>query len=72
MSKLIPTALYPCKICRSEYSWPADDLFWSEKDQAWICRECWGEEEHGEHGISLEDEIKAQNANASERERVQG
>ena len=58
----IPGALYPCEICREDYSWPADDLYWSARVKAWICGECWDDHDdaHGERGIRLDDEIKRQ------------
>ena len=57
----IPKALYSCLECREEYSWPAEDLFWSAKCEAWICDNCWDHEGHGEPGIRLDREIKRQN-----------
>ena len=48
MKKKIPDPLYPCKFCYEEYSWPAEDLFWSEKEQAWVCDYCRGDQVHGE------------------------
>jgi len=58
--KPIPQALYSCEICRVECSWPAADLFWHEENREWICRECWDDETHGPHGVSLADEIENQ------------
>lgn len=56
---LTPDALYPCKYCRDEYSWPADDLYWSEKSKAWVCSNCWDDEHDGENrGIRLDEHMK--------------
>lgn len=49
----IPEALYSCSICREECSWPAESLFWSPKARAWLCSECYDEDEHGTYEISL-------------------
>lgn len=58
----IPDALYPCLQCSEEFSWPAKDLFWSERCKAWVCDMCWDCDEHGgEQGTSLANEIKRQN-----------
>ena len=56
----IPKPLYSCEYCASEYSWPADDLYWCEEKRNWVCDECWDDEVHFERGTSLEDEIKKQ------------
>lgn len=58
----IPRALYPCHHCYEEYSWHADDLNWSPLLKAWVCRECWDDETHGEPGIRLDHEIEKQKA----------
>jgi hypothetical protein len=71
--KPIPRALYPCHFCNGEYSYYANELFWSEIFQAWVCDNRWGDhdeywEDHDEHwepnndpcydyGISLEEEL---------------
>ena len=63
MTKPIPTALYSCRLCHEEYSWPATDLWWSEIYQGWECDECWNsrDENHDEPmGICLATEIEAQ------------
>ncbi len=62
----LPEPAYPCAICYEEYSWPADELHWSDRRQNWYCDNCWDEmPEHwindGEvepRGISLADELK--------------
>ena len=63
-AKPIPEALYPCHVCCEDYSWPAEDLWWSESQKAWECDNCWscrdGEDYDEPKGISLADEIKAQ------------
>lgn len=64
--KPLPAPAYPCAICYEEYSWPADELHWSDRLQNWYCDNCWDEmPEHwindGEvdpRGISLADELK--------------
>jgi hypothetical protein len=65
--KPIPQALYGCHFCGDEYSHPADELFWSEIAQAWVCDSCWeDQQEHWEtydgsfckYGISLEEVLK--------------
>lgn len=37
-----PQALFACAIesCAEEVTWPADDLYWCEEHQAWICADC--------------------------------
>ena len=47
-----PALLTSCKYCREDYSWPLDDVFWSEHNKDWVCRECWDHESGGEKGIS--------------------
>ena len=54
----IPEALYPCKNCHEDYSWPSCDLNWCEEEQGWFCECCWEREWDCEVGISLEDEIE--------------
>lgn len=63
--KPCPSALYPCKHCCSDYSWPAEDLFWSEAEQAWVCLECWNDDEEAK-GISLADELNRRADTAQE------
>lgn len=52
----IPTALYLCAMCRDDYSWPAEDLVWVEKDQRWVCNECY-DSSMGPRGTTLAQEI---------------
>ena len=52
----IPQALYPCEYCADEYSWPADDLYWSEIDQAWVCDACWSDRDSAWTGDGYIDE----------------
>ena len=64
--KPLPEPFYSCAYCADEYSWPAEDLFWSEKTNSWICDNCWDEpDEHWltdtdqvERGITLDEELK--------------
>jgi len=60
----LPKALYSCKYCADEYSWPPDDLRWFQKVEGWVCENCWDEGDHGEPGIRLDKEIARQNAPA--------
>jgi len=62
--KPVPHPLYPCHFCSEEYSYFADELFWSEKYKAWVCTNCWdAQDKHWDHdvcceyGISLEEEL---------------
>ena len=70
--KQIPDALYPCRYCSEDYSWPAGDLFWSELDHDWVCDPCWDQRDSNwdgensietEFGISLANEIKSRAVN---------
>lgn len=56
----LPKALYSCCHCETEYSWPAEDLFWADALERWVCRECWDCERHGEQGETLADAVKKQ------------
>ncbi len=64
--KPLPDPVYGCAICACEYSWPADDLFWSKRTNSWICDNCWEEvDEHWltdtdvvDRGITLAEELK--------------
>lgn len=63
--KSLPEPLYSCVICKDDYSWPASDLFWSEKLNGWCCGECWSDvdlhyddEKLIDAGICLADELK--------------
>ena len=61
--KPIPEPLYPCLYCYEDFSWHAGELFWSERGQSWVCTNCWSQldfDEQEDLGISLADEIKAQ------------
>lgn len=73
--KPIPRPLYPCKYCSDERTWPAEDLFWSELDQDWVCDFCWDDRGYTREdgtplnepmGISLADEIKCRYQNMAE------
>jgi hypothetical protein len=60
MTKKIPDAVYPCLHCSDTYSWPPEDLSWSEIEQGWVCGECWDDRdvENEESGGSLADELR--------------
>lgn len=58
--RTIPRALFSCHFCEEEYSWPAEDIAWSEKLSKWVCSQCWSDENAGETGIKLVDEIAKQ------------
>jgi hypothetical protein len=60
MNLPIPRALYSCKECADEFSWPATDLHWCKRVKGWICINCWDHHEHGTIGIRLSDEIARQ------------
>jgi hypothetical protein len=53
----LPKALYSCKYCAEEYSWPADDLNWSSVVSGWVCNNCWCGDDHGDPGIRLDREL---------------
>jgi Fe-S-cluster-containing dehydrogenase component len=64
--KPIPQALYGCHFCSEECSYYANELFWSEVFQAWVCASCWDKQDkHWDHdtglcckyGLSLEKEL---------------
>ena len=60
--KPIPQAVYPCRYCADEYSWPAADLFWSTIDKDWVCAQCWSDRDSHEgrsedYGITLQQAI---------------
>lgn len=59
---VLPAPCYPCKYCGDEYSWPADDLYWSAAAKGWICTNCWEYEDHGDHGIRLDKEMQKRTA----------
>ncbi len=76
--KPLPEPFYSCSYCADTYSWPASDLFWSEKTKSWVCDNCWDEvDEHWEdgdddvadrgilveRGITLADELKNRGLN---------
>ena len=66
--KEVPEPLYPCGFNECLSTWPAEDLFWSEPLQGWVCDQCWDDvdqhwtEDSGrfDRGISLAQEIKNQ------------
>jgi len=64
--KPIPQAFYKCFFCGDECFYPANELFWSEVFQAWICDICWDmQDKYWDHdngscckyGISLKKEL---------------
>lgn len=63
--KPIPEPLYGCVICYEYYSWPAEDLFWSDALNEWCCDNCWDDvdahwtSDNGQidRGISLAEEL---------------
>lgn len=59
-SRRIPLALYSCHHCAEDYSWPAEDLAWSNKLNEWVCENCWDDDVHGEPVIRLDAELKRQ------------
>lgn len=66
VDKPLPNPAYPCSVGYEEYSWPADELYWSDRLQNWYCDNCWdempehwiGDGEVVKPGISLADELK--------------
>ncbi len=60
----IPRALYPCKHCAESYSWPAEDLAWSDEAKAWVCETCWDDGEHGVPVTRMDREIQRQREGA--------
>ena len=66
VDKPLPEPAYPCALCCEDFSYPADELFWSDAMQGWCCDNCWDEVlEHQmagdrieKRGISLADELK--------------
>lgn len=59
----LPRALYSCKYCAEDYSWPADDLNWSSLVNGWVCNHCWEGDDHGDPGVRLDREIQQRLAN---------
>lgn len=59
----LPRALYSCKYCAEDYSWPADDLNWSSVVNGWVCNHCWETDDHGDPGIRLDREIERRLSN---------
>ena len=62
MSKPLPVPNYCCDNgdCCAEVTWPAEDLWWSDKLEGWFCDNCWCEdgEIEADKGISLAEELK--------------
>ena len=62
MSKPLPEPLYCCtnNECCAEVTWPAEDLWWSDKLYGWFCDSCWCEDDEieADKGISLAEELK--------------
>lgn len=56
--KKIPEPLYPCKFCSDERSWSAEDLYWSELDEGWVCEVCWEYRDSVWDGLNFIDEKK--------------
>jgi hypothetical protein len=52
----LPEPLYSCVICYEEYSWPAENLFWNNKKNGWMCENCFSCVDETK-GICLKDEI---------------
>ena len=63
MNKMLPEPLYCCanNDCCAEYTWPAEDLHWSDRCEGWYCDNCWDVEPlcDDEQGVSLADELTA-------------
>jgi hypothetical protein len=76
--KPLPNPLYGCAYCAEEYSWPATELFWSERACSWVCDNCWDDaDEHWladkdpvERGITLAEELKHRGLILSAQENV--
>ena len=56
-------ALYSCKYCAEDYSWPAEDLNWSGLVNGWVCNHCWESDDHGDPGVRLDREIQRRLSN---------
>ena len=63
--KPIPEPLYPCRFNDCLSTWPAEDLFWSEPLQDWVCDQCWDDVDahwmddgRVDSGISLAQELR--------------
>lgn len=62
----IPQALFSCSqyLCAEEFSYPAEDLYWFDKEKRWVCANCFysipePEDENGKptRGITLAEHI---------------
>lgn len=73
-NKPIPEPLYICSVGSCGYSWPADQLFWSDSIKGWCCDHCWFEvDAHWpvlEYGISLADELKQRGLSAYQQSNI--
>lgn len=58
----IPMALFSCsnEDCERERSYPANELYWHDRDQAWFCEECLGflDDDGEDNRLTLEEFIK--------------
>ena len=58
----LPAPHYCCanNDCCAEVTWPAEDLWWSDKLSDWYCDDCWccNENLEEDKGISLAEELK--------------
>jgi len=67
--KPLPTPLYGCKHCREDVSLEADELYWSELEQGWVCADCWSlrypPEKNEVFGVSLAQELARRAAPAA-------
>lgn len=66
--KTFPRALFCCSndFCAEEVSYHADQIYWRESDQTWLCDECWDNiPEDEERGIRLDKFIEQSNLPAT-------
>lgn len=47
-----PHALFSCsnKYCQVECSYPADMLYWYEREKRWVCENCWDDLDYENEG----------------------
>jgi len=63
IEKPLPEPCYPCRGCGDIQTFPANMLWWSDSAEDWYCDECFVDDDLGEFGISLAEELERRGLN---------
>jgi len=63
-----PSPSYPCAHCSEDYSWSAEELYWSDRRDNWVCEMCWSQPyDDGDHETEEEKGVRLSTYLAQEK-----